>query len=204
MKENDWSAMIAGKLRLALDDLEVETLRRIPYSQEIESYAGDWQPNYMNPMRFETDMVVYERANGIIKPRVIVEAKLDRITTHDAITYSYKAEKHKAITPYVRYGIMIGAREHYPLPGRLFRHGTNFDFMFSFKGESPDEGEWSAFVALIAREAQYSRQTEEMLHESRSPGRKRYFMMEKQLVLSEMEDMLFPRNDPENGLESKE
>ena len=135
MKENEWSAMIAGKLRRALDDLEVETLRRIPYSQEIESYAGDWQPNYMNPMRFETDMVVFERENSIIKPRVIVEAKLGTVTTHDAITYSYKAEKHKAITPYVRYGIMIGGREHYPLPGRLFRHGTNFDFMFSFKGE---------------------------------------------------------------------
>ena len=114
------------------------------------------------------------------------QAKLDRITTHDAITYSYKAEKHKAITPYVRYGIMIGEREHYPLPGRLFRHGTNFDFMFSFKGDTPDGTEWESFVALVQREVLYSRQTEEMLHESRSPGRKRYYMMEKQLVLAEM------------------
>lgn len=186
MRENDWTAMIGGKLEAELRDLFVESLRRIPYSQEIESYSEGWQPNYMNPMRFETDMVVFENVGGIVKPRVIVEAKLDRITTHDAITYSYKAEKHKAITPYVRYGIMIGEREHYPLPGRLFRHGTNFDFMFSFKGDMPDGTEWEAFVALIQREVLYSRQTEEMLHESRSPGRKHYYMMEKQLVLAEM------------------
>lgn len=186
MRENDWTAMIGAKLEAELRDLFVESLRRIPYSQEIESYSEGWQPNYMNPMRFETDMVVFENVGGIVKPRVIVEAKLDRITTHDAITYSYKAEKHKAITPYVRYGIMIGEREHYPLPGRLFRHGTNFDFMFSFKGDMPDGTEWEAFVALIQREVLYSRQTEEMLHESRSPGRKHYYMMEKQLVLAEM------------------
>ena len=186
MRENDWTAMIDDRLQAELHDIFVESLRRIPYSQEIESYSEDWQPNYLNPMRFETDMVVYEKVDGVVKPRVIVEAKLDRITTHDAITYSYKAEKHKSITPYVRYGIMIGEREHYPLPGRLFRHGTSFDFMFSFKGDRPDAAEWEAFVALIRREVLYSRQTEEMLHESRSPGRKHYFMMEKQLVLAEM------------------
>jgi len=186
MRENDWTAMIGGKLEAELRDLFVESLRRIPYSQEIESYSEDWQPNYLNPMRFETDMVVYEKVDGVVKPRVIVEAKLNRITTHDAITYIYKAEKHKAITPYIRYGIMIGEREHYPLPGRLFRHGTNFDFMFSFKGDMPDGTEWEAFVALIQREVLYSKQPEEMLHESRSPGRKRYYMMEKQLVLAEM------------------
>ena len=32
-----------------------------------------------------------------------------------------------------RYGIMIGGHGHYPLPGRLFRYGTNFDFMISFQ-----------------------------------------------------------------------
>ena len=45
-----------------------------------------------------------------------------------AITCSYKAEKHKAITPYMRYGIMIGEREHYLLPGRLFHHGNRVCF----------------------------------------------------------------------------
>jgi hypothetical protein len=29
------------------------------------------------------------------KPRIIIEGKLSKITTHDAITYSQKAETHK-------------------------------------------------------------------------------------------------------------
>ena len=51
-------------------------------------------------MEFETDLVIYEEKDGKIKPGAIIEAKLGKITTHDAITYSYKAEKHKTITSY--------------------------------------------------------------------------------------------------------
>ena len=55
--------------------------------------------------------------------------------------------------------------------------------MFSFKGFSPEQYEWDAFVEMIEREIEYLRKLEEMFHESRKPGRKRYFMFEKQLVL---------------------
>ena len=79
----------------------------------------------------ETDLLVFEKTD-IIKPRIIIESKINSVTTHDAITYIYKAQTHKNVTPYIRYGIMLGNRKHYPLPGRLFRHGTNFDFMISF------------------------------------------------------------------------
>lgn len=60
------------------------------------------------------------------------------------------------ITPYLRYGIMIGGRERYPLPGRLFRHGTNFDFMFSFVGTDPTNAEWKSFKEMILSEVEYS------------------------------------------------
>lgn len=105
MRENDWTAMIGQRLQTGLPGLSVESLRRIPCFQEIESDSGDWQPNSMNPMRLETDMAVYENAGGIVKPRVIVEAKPDRIAAHDAIPYSCKAEKHNAITPCLRHVI---------------------------------------------------------------------------------------------------
>ncbi len=42
------------------------------------------------------------------KPRVVVEAKLGKVTTNDAITYSQKASTHRAVHPYLRYGIMLG------------------------------------------------------------------------------------------------
>lgn len=81
---------------------------------------------------------------------------------------------------------MIGNGRHYPLPGRLFRHGTNFDFMFSFSGINPDIDEWVSFVEMIASEISYSRTIEEMLHESRSKDRKKYYMVQKQLVVKEL------------------
>lgn len=188
MTENEWTQTICDKLCMELsnNDLGVETLVKIPYSQEIVEYSYEWKPEYLEPTRFETDLVVFEKTKNAFKPRVIIESKLGRITTHDAITYSYKAEKHKNITPFLRYGIMIGDRKNYPLPGRLFRHGTNFDFMFSFSDINPNTEEWNTFVSMILKEVEYSIIIEEMLHESRNKDRKHYYMMQKQLVLKEM------------------
>jgi len=100
-----------------------------------------------------------------------LKTKVDTMTTHDAITYSRKAEMHKNVIPFLRYGIMLGNRKTYPLPGRLYRHGDQFDFMFSFVGTEPEEHEWSAFVETVQREVRYSETLEEMFHESRKAGR---------------------------------
>lgn len=189
MTENEWTSKICRKLKTFLKPygLCVDTLRRIPYSQEITGYSEEWEPEYMDPTRFETDMVIFEKEDGRIIPRVIVEAKIRKVSTHDAITYSYKAEKHKTTTPYLRYGIMLGDRNQYSLPGRLFRHGINFDFMFSFVGTRPTEIEWKSFTDMILKEVEYSRTMEEMLHDSRSKERKHYYMLQKQLVLKELQ-----------------
>jgi len=186
MTENEWTRSIADKLEPLIAPLCISTLQKIPYLREIEAYSQDWTPVDREPESFETDMVVYEESAGAIIPRVIIESKLGTITTHDAITYSHKVEMHKAVTPFLRYGVMLGNRTTYPLPGRLYRHGTNFDFMFSFVGMEPQDYEWASFVELIQREVTYSQQLEEMLHESRKPDRKRYYMLEKQLRLEEM------------------
>ena len=191
MNENDWTQSIKEKLEpfLKKHSLYVDTLRKLPYLQEIigfsEENANKWKPDYMDPARFETDMLIYEITDDRIIPRVIIEAKIDHVTTHDSITYSYKAEKHKSIMPFIRYGIMIGDRGDYPLPGLLFRHGTNFDFMFSFTGTSPSNKEWKSFKEMLLKEVDYSRLMEEMLHESRNKNRKHYYMLQKQLVLKE-------------------
>ena len=189
MTENEWTKSICVKLQGYLEPykLHADVLRKIPYSQEIIGYSQDWEPEYMEPTRFETDLVIYETVNETIIPRVIIESKIEKVSTHDAITYSYKAEKHKNITPYLRYGIMLGNRRHYPLPGRLFRHGTNFDFMFQFAGYNPTENEWNTFIKMLLKEVKYSRGIEEMLHESRRKSRKQYFMFQKQLVLKEQD-----------------
>ena len=191
MTEKEWTAQICAELQIFFKqkDFFVETQRKIPYSQEIDWYSEGWLPNHMNTSDFETDLVIYEvDAETHIKPRVIIESKIRGVTTHDAITYSYKAEKHKSITPYIRYGIMLGERKNYPLPGRLFRHGTNFDFMFSFAGLDPTDDEWNSFIEMIKEEIKFSKTLEEMLHENKRKDRKHYYMLQKQLILKEMDE----------------
>jgi len=191
MKENDWTKSICDLLNDQdfSEEIHIDTLKKIPYAFEISHFDEDWEleADSFDKTAFETDLVIYEKTNGKIIPRVIIEAKVGTVTTHDAITYSHKAMYHKNVIPFVRYGIMLGARETYPLPGRLFRHGTNFDFLFSFVGYEPTEVEKKQFVAMLKREIEYSRQIEEILSNSRSRNRKRYYMLQKEFHLEEFE-----------------
>ncbi|NLM44564.1 MAG: hypothetical protein GX201_11230 [Clostridiales bacterium] len=187
MRENEWTDSIKELLQAADFDENIyfDTLNKIPYAQEILSYDLSFKKNKENTMLFETDLLVYEKDKSI-KPRIIIEAKVNNISTHDAITYSYKAQTHKNVTPYLRYGIMMGNRKHYPLPGRLFRHGTNFDFMISFRGFILSDEEKVAFIELIKQEISYSRKIEKMIYDSRYKNRKHYYILQKKLHLEEM------------------
>jgi hypothetical protein len=81
---------------------------------------------------FEQDVLVYEEkseGNTTIIPRVIAEVKYGRVTTHDAIVYSYKAECIKRIYPFCRYGMILGGMK--TIPGRVLRHGRAFDFILT-------------------------------------------------------------------------
>jgi len=87
---------------------------------EIISYK-DNQPEETNLIKYETDLIICQNlSENEWKPRIIIEGKLNSVTTHDAITYSQKAATHKNVHPFLRYGILIGNRKHFPLPGRLF------------------------------------------------------------------------------------
>ena len=192
MKENDWTKSICELLQKQDlgENIYIDVLKKIPYAFEISSFNDEWEidKDSFSETSFETDMVVYEKLNNKIIPRVIIEAKVGTVSTHDAITYSHKAMYHKNVIPFVRYGIMLGARETYPLPGRLFRHGTNFDFLFSFVDYLPSDKEINAFIEMVKKEITYSRQFEEILSNSRSRNRKRYFMLQKEFHLEEMDD----------------
>jgi len=187
MKENAWTNLIKELLQDSNlgKNIYFETLANVPYAQEILSYDLNFKQNKESTTAFETDLLIYEKRN-VIKPRVIIESKINSVTTHDVITYSYKAQAHKNVTPYIRYGIMLGNRKHYPLPGRLFRHGTNFDFMISFQDYVPSHDEKSAFIDLIKKEISYSQKMEEITYESRVKNRMHYFILQKELRLEEM------------------
>lgn len=81
---------------------------------------------------FQTDLCIFEKkGEGICIPRVVMEFKT-HITTHDILTYSAKAAKHKQIYPYLRYGII--AEKDTEVPKRLFTHNDSLDFCAAVSG----------------------------------------------------------------------
>ena len=75
---------------------------------------------------FQTDLCVFEtQPSGVVIPRVVLEFKT-KITTHDVLTYSAKARKHKQVYPYLRYGVIMSEERH--IAGRVFNHNESLDF----------------------------------------------------------------------------
>lgn len=186
MNEREWVKSLIPILQTELQSspqLRIEESFKLPYANEILSYRGS-QVDRRNTLSYETDLLISETlTNDEWQPRLIIEAKLGRITTHDAITYSQKAATHKSVHPYLRYGILIGNREHHPLPGRLFRHGSQFDFMLSWQGHDPINEELDHLLYFINEEIAASRSLEEIIFNSRSPKRERYTFLHRPLVL---------------------
>ncbi|MXY14620.1 MAG: hypothetical protein F4Y53_02890 [Proteobacteria bacterium] len=185
MRELEWARLVAERLNGELSGVCVETGKKLIYANEIMEYKEE-QASY-NEMAYETDILVYERdSKRSWKPRVVIETKVGGVSTHDAITYSQKSATHKYVHPYLRYGIFLGHRGHYPLPGRLFRHGAHFDFMISWQNYKSKDHEWNALTEIIEKEINASRQLEEMIFNSRSKNRKKYFVLHKPLVTKEV------------------
>ena len=94
------------------------------------------------PMRgqiaFQTDFCIFskkyilmkKKKKEILLPRVVFEFKND-ISTHDVITYSNKATRHKQIYPYLRYGLVIYNRPE--IPRKFFIHNEGIDFFLAIK-----------------------------------------------------------------------
>jgi len=185
MSESDWVELMARRLRAATLSRNgrfiVETGLRLAYGHEISEYDNGDQPVTRRTF-FETDLAIVEHTrDGTSWPRVVVEGKIRTVSTHDAITYSAKAGAHRAVHPYLRYGMMLGKRGNFPLPGRLYSHGANFDFMISFRGFRPNAVEFNRFIRLIRHEIQASRTLQSILFESRKRNRDRYTVLHRKL-----------------------
>ena len=185
--EKQWVSHIKEKLEvglrsLASDDIQVkvETGQKLSYANEILCYDND--SLMTSQMKYETDMLIFDQSKSgeIWTPRIIIEAKYDSVTTHDALVYSSKAATHKQVHPYLRYGIIIGAFGQYKLPPRLARHGAYFDFMMIFEKFEPSEKEWSDFVQIVKDEIDASRTLQQFLTD-RSRNAKKYKLLHRPL-----------------------
>jgi hypothetical protein len=108
---------------------------------------------------FQTDLCIFEdKTPEISIPRVVIEFKT-KITTHDILTYSAKATKHKQIYPYLRYGILASGEKI--VPGRVFTHNESLDFFASVGGL--EETELEAFLTpLLKSEVATSKRLEDI------------------------------------------
>ena len=81
-----------------------EQLRSVGLSPQKAAYVTDLSAKVNDEgtsvSRYETDLLVYDALDqDAWIPRVVIECKLEGVTTHDAITYSRKASTHKQVHP---------------------------------------------------------------------------------------------------------
>ena len=109
---------------------------------------------------FETDLCVFETvgSESVQIPRVVMEFKKS-LSTHDVLTYSAKATRHKQVYPYLRYGFVIGKAK--VLPRRFFTHNSGMDFAVA--AASFDHSRLhQLFAELLEKEVAASRQLEQI------------------------------------------
>ena len=154
------------------------------YEYKIESYLGK-NPSDSSSNVYKTDVLIWEEIEGgSWVPRVVIETKLKKVSTHDALTYSSKAATHKHVHPYLRYGILVGGFGDRPLPGKLFKHGAYFDFMLIWPNIKPKGSEWTAFLELIKVEINASREIQTLLKDSRKKNRRKIRSIHRPLVIN--------------------
>ena len=105
---------------------------------------------------FQTDLCVFECvANGAELPRVVLEFKTD-LTTHDVLTYSAKAARHRSVYPYLRYGLVLARPT--TVPRRFFTHNDALDFCMALGGAEPKQ-----VVALVQEELAVSQRMQALV-----------------------------------------
>lgn len=168
MKESEFVSMFKKAADEVIEDnFCVEQGANLFYQlylgQNLKLVVKDTQSPARGSSAFQTDICIFELRNGIKFPRVAIEFKT-KITTHDILTYSAKAGKHKKIYPCLRYGLL--ASELASIPGRFFIHNENLDFFIAAKQYS-GETEIKQFAKkLIGTELEISRTLERIYFES--------------------------------------
>lgn len=98
--------------------------------------------NIRGRFAFQTDILISKDS----VPLVVIELKYRGITTHNILTYSSKAQEHKRIYPYLRYGLVVGGRKN--IPKRFFVHNFGFDFAFALP-DLEDRKETEKLVEIL-------------------------------------------------------
>jgi len=134
MHEDEYVEQITQLVKDALPKQYVPVQKANLYYQVVADNNLNIPADLKHPKRgdsaFQTDLCIFLKKNDILLPKIVIEFKRD-ITTHDVITYSNKAKRHKQIYPYLRYGLLSYGLS--VIPKRFFIHNEGLDFYLATK-----------------------------------------------------------------------
>jgi len=155
MNEDQFVAQVTQIAKKILPEDYVPVQKANLYYQIIVDNNLDVKVNLKEPARgssaFQTDLCIFLKKGDVLLPKVVFEFKND-ISTHDVITYSNKARRHKQIYPYLRYGLISYSLS--TIPKRFFIHNEGLDFYLTIK-EHVNNLE-TVFKSLIEEEVEIS------------------------------------------------
>jgi hypothetical protein len=113
-------------------EVSKKLLYKVIVDEDLEYIPASPSTPKKGEYAFETDIAIVK---GKI-PLVVIETKFGGFSTHDILTYSTKAIKHKEIYPYLRYGLLVGDKPN--ITNKFFLHNVGFDFAMAMKTISTD------------------------------------------------------------------
>jgi len=145
MGEREFAKRLQEELKEKLKkdkDYIVERGGNLLYKVTIDENVQFKPDNPEYPKRssfaFQTDLLIAKKVikdnKEVYLPLVVIETKYksrknNPPTTHEVLSYSTKAQMHKNIYPYLRYGLVIGGATK--IPKRFFIHNLGFDFAYA-------------------------------------------------------------------------
>jgi len=134
MNETQFTEILEKFLKKELKGYGVKRNENLIYKVIVDENMQFNPKNPKKPKRgnlsFQTDLMI--KKNDL--PLVVIETKFGGFSTHDVLTYSTKALKHKEVYPYLRYGFVVGGVKI--IQNRFFTHNVGFDFALAINNIS--------------------------------------------------------------------
>jgi len=86
--------------------IDENLIYRVIINEKLKFEPNEPRTRRRGSYAFQTDLLIIRKDTRF--PLVVIETKYNGFSTHDVLTYSTKAKKHKEIYPYLRYGLVVG------------------------------------------------------------------------------------------------
>ena len=167
MKELEFQDLMVELINSKLDKTQFIAYRgkSILYELKIDeelNIIGDPKNPKRGSGAFETDVTIFAKKGDVEVPFIVLEVK-ECLTSHDVITYSNKASRHKAVYPYLRYGLVSYNLD--VIPKRFFKHKRDIDFFLAVRDYFNDKDKLREILfELVKNELKIFENLQKILH----------------------------------------